>query len=190
MTKLLTAFTVALAALAGCDLYTGNTPSSNGGGGSTGYSCGSNADCASGCYCSSGVCTEGGFCTTDADCGSGYYCDTSRNSCEPGQNPNGTCGGEPSASCTAQAPQCPSGQVPLLYNGCWNGNCVAYASCDVPPDCTHINDETDCLGRSDCSGVYNGIDCTKPDGTACQTGDTDCTCASYVFASCAAKTGQ
>src|ERR1700691_2303684 len=51
--------------------------------GGTGYTCGSNADCAAGCYCSNGECTEGGFCGSDSDCGSGYTCDTTRSSCEP-----------------------------------------------------------------------------------------------------------
>jgi hypothetical protein len=55
--------------------------------------------------------------------------------------------------------------------------------------CTHINDEADCIGRGDCAATYNGINCTKPDGTACHSGDTNCTCQSYVFASCENKTG-
>ena len=38
--------------------------------------------------------------------------------------------------------------------------------------------------------VYTGINCKKPDGTACHAGDTNSTCASFVFNSCAAKTGQ
>ena len=40
------------------------------------------------------------------------------------------------------------------------------------------------------SPVYNGLNCTKPDGTACQDGDTNCTCTSFVFASCRDKTAS
>jgi hypothetical protein len=56
--------------------------------------------------------------------------------------------------------------------------------CDVPPACTEINDEPDCLARKDCEATYTGIDCTTPNGAACQAGSTNCTCASFVFANC------
>ena len=152
--------------------------------------CVSDGDCAQGQYCSANhTCTTTCTCTDDQQAIAGGYgwCDTSRDTCEPGENPAGTCGGDVAATCTTAEPQCPPGSVPLLSDGCWNGNCVAYAQCDLPPACSHINDETDCLSRSDCSAIYNGIDCTKPDGSSCHTGDTDCTCQTYVFASCDAK---
>ena len=52
------------------------------------------------------------------------------------------------------------------------------------PSCGHIGDESSCLARMDCAETVNGINCKKGDGTACQAGDTGCTCDSYVFASC------
>jgi hypothetical protein len=151
--------------------------------------CTGDASCPSGQTCQNMTCTATCTCTTDAQAKqAGFgWCDTTRMTCMTGQNPAGTCGGVPDASCTAAEPQCPAGSVPLLYNGCWNGNCQVFASCDTAPECTHINDETDCLGRADCSGVYDGLNCTKPDGTACHSGDTNCTCQSYIFAACAKR---
>jgi hypothetical protein len=99
--------------------------------------------------------------------------------------PIASCGG--ALTCTIQQPGCPSGQVPTIANGCWTGNCELIASCDVPPSCAEINDEQDCLARSDCGATYTGIDCTTSSGSACMDGDTNCTCASYVFASCTTK---
>jgi hypothetical protein len=191
-------------------------PDSTGSGGSgngSGYECTSNTDCAAGCYCTTNnVCEEGGFCTTDADCGSGYHCDTSRSSCEPnttttcssdadctgtgqfcdptsGACQQGSCGG--TITCNTAAPVCASGSVPTIYNGCYTGDCLAVASCDVAPTCAAINDETDCLNRTnDCTAVYTGIDCTTADGTACTSGDTGCTCASFQFDHCSDKAVQ
>ena len=209
-------------------------------GGSGGWQCQSNQDCAAGCYCQSGSCEEAGFCTQDSDCGQGYVCNKERSSCEPapqpthcawdsecpqgqycspdtltctatcscnndqeavnggfgwcdetrhtclpGQDPAGTCGGQ--ATCTDAMPVCAVGQVPTLINGCWTGDCRDYATCDITPVCGHVNDEPNCTGRADCSPIYNGLNCTKPDGTACQSGDTNCTCTSFVFASCKSR---
>jgi hypothetical protein len=95
-----------------------------------------------------------------------------------------SCGG--TIACSIAQPTCPNGQVPTIADG-WTGACEAIATCDVPPPCADINDQADCLARGDCSAVYTGIDCTVPDGSTCQAGDTECTCASYVFTSCDSK---
>ncbi len=150
--------------------------------------CTANTDCPQGQYCDSSTnqCTASCTCTTDADAVSqGYgWCDNG--TCAPGTDPNGSCGG--AVTCATAMPTCPSGQVPTISNGCWTGSCEAYASCDVAPSCPQINDETDCLSRTtDCLATYTGIDCTKADGTACKSGDTGCTCASFQFASCTTK---
>ena len=63
-----------------------------------------------------------------------------------------------------------------------NGQSEAEAACAAP--CIEITIESDCLARPDCEPIYNGIDCMNPTGTMCHAGDTNCTCASYVFASC------
>ncbi len=243
MTKLLSnlglAFTVAtVTMLAGCDLYFGGHNGNGSGSGDQppGYSCGSDSNCAAGCYCANGTCTEGGFCTTDADCGPGFHCDTNRSSCVPnptcgsdgdcqqgqqcnngtctstctctsdadaikkgfgwcdearmtcmtGSDPNGACLG--TVTCTTAPPRCAEHQVALILNGCYTGQCRDITACEGAPACGSLTHEDDCLGRAtDCSASYNGLNCHKPDGTACHSGDTNCTCASYVFAGCVQK---
>src|SRR5690606_15641589 len=110
------------------------------------------------------------------------YCDEAAGTCQTGTDPNGTCSGE--ATCNEARPNCPAGQVPTLLDGCWTGLCSPVAACDAEPVCGHINDEANCSARSDCAQIVNGINCKKPDGTACQAGDTNCSCDAYVFAGC------
>ena len=158
---------------------------------------------------SGGVCEEGGFCTADSDCGPGFHCNTDRSSCEPTTTPpgctmdsqcgaggfcdvsTGTCGIGSCAgtiTCNLAAPVCPVGQVPLIHNGCYTGGCFETAMCGESPACKNINDETNCLAHGTaCSAVYIGIGCHKTDGTACHSGDVDCTCASFQWNSCVAK---
>ena len=155
--------------------------------------CTADTDCPQGQYCdaSTSQCTASCSCTTDAQAvqqGFGY-CDESRGTCMPGSDPNGSCAGQ--VTCTTAKPTCPSGQVPTISNGCYTGNCEAISACDAAPVCANINDEQDCLSRTDCAAVYTGINCKKPDGTACHAGDTNCTCASFQFNSCTSRvTGQ
>ena len=152
--------------------------------------CTGDASCPQGQTCQDNSCTSTCVCDSDASAVSqGYgYCDESRQTCMPGTDPGGTCAGTPPNTCTTTAPQCPSGQVPLMdASGCFNGQCEAYASCGASPVCEHINDETDCLGRTDCGASYTGINCHKADGTACHSGDTGCTCQSFEFAKCTTK---
>ncbi len=178
------------------------------------FECQDNGDCAAGCYCSAGgICEEAGFCTQDSDCGEGYECNETRSSCEPvscvcstdaeaaaqgydycdeatitckkGTDPAGTCAGVP--TCNILPPTCAPGDVPLLgADGCWNGQCEAATQCAAPPECSHINDEANCTARPDCAASVNGINCTKPDGSACQSGDSNCSCEQLVFAACRA----
>jgi hypothetical protein len=152
--------------------------------------CTSDASCDEGSYCSpdTNECTASCTCASDEEAiENGFgWCDESRNTCMPGQDPAGTCAGTP--TCNVAKPSCPAGQVPTLYDGCYTGECREYAACDMEPVCAHINDQTNCLGRNDdCAAVYTGLNCTKPDGTACQAGDTGCTCQSFVFHSCRDK---
>ena len=82
---------------------------------------------------------------------------------------------EPGPSCTRVSAICTSDPEP--------GQSEAQAACG-PLACPAITDEAECLARPDCSAFYEGIDCTNPSGTACHSGDADCTCASFEFSSC------
>lgn len=148
--------------------------------------CTSDQNCGPGCYCDTGTgaCVETGYCATDADCGANSYCDESRQTCVPGIDPDkGSCAG--AVTCSTAVPTCAADSVPLIKNGCYTGECLAIASCDAAPVCEVINTENSCLDRAaDCDVTYNGINCKKPDGSACQSGDTNCTCERFVFADC------
>jgi hypothetical protein len=150
-------------------------------------SCDWDYECAQGEYCSpdTNTCTATCVCTDDESAvGQGYgWCDETRSTCLPGQDPAGTCGGTGGTSCMTFKPNCPSGQVPELIDGCYTGSCRAYGECDVNPVCENINDETNCLGQAGCDDVQNGINCRDANGNNCQPG-AGCTCDSYVFAAC------
>jgi hypothetical protein len=143
-------------------------------------------ECAQGEYCAiDNTCTATCVCTDDETAvANGYgWCDETRNTCLPGQDPAGTCGGVGGTTCQTFAPVCPSGQVPTLIDGCYTGQCRDYAQCDVNPVCENINTEAQCLGQMGCDDVQNGINCRDANGNNCQPG-VGCTCDSYVFASC------
>ena len=150
--------------------------------------CTSDADCAVGSFCNDqGVCETSCSCTNDAEAQAAgwHHCDEARGTCEPA-DANGTCGGE--ATCGSE-PNCPAGSVALVdtTTGCFTGTCSEIATCDIAPACGRFQHESDCLNTGDantCSASYTGINCTKPDGSACQSGDTGCTCESFVFAEC------
>jgi|MudIll2142460700_1097286.scaffolds.fasta_scaffold110227_2 hypothetical protein len=106
--------------LTGCELYFGK--SGNGGGDGDrppGWACGSDSECAAGCYCegatagTQGECVEAGFCESNADCPDGYICDD-RSSCVPGTPPQ---------TCTTDS-DCAAGSI------CTNGLCETTCVCE------------------------------------------------------------
>jgi hypothetical protein len=180
-----------------CHWVSGTCPTNTGS-----NECTTSQDCAAGCYCQNGTCEEAGFCTDDTDCGTGYHCNTDRSSCEPNPPgcqadtdcaagtfcdvPSGTCtigSCAGTVTCTTAKPTCPSGQVPLIFNGCYTGACFDTATCAPAPACENINDEANCVADS-CVPSYTGHNCTKSDGSACSSQDTGCTCEYFTFATC------
>lgn len=248
MNKLLSsvglAIVVAMASLAGCQLYfgdrDGSDPGGHSGGSPPGVECKDDANCAAGCFCSDrGICTEAGFCGRDSDCGNGFHCDVARSSCVPnpvctqneqcepglmcdgrtcvktcsctsdqeairqgagwcdearstcmpGVDPKGACLGE--VTCSTAPPKCTEGNVALVKDGCFTGECRAIAVCEGAPACGSLQHESDCGARAtDCGIITIGRGCRREDGSACQPGDTFpiCQCDEFVFAGCEVKT--
>jgi len=188
-----------------CTLVSATCPSDP-----NGPTCTTNADCAAGCFCQNGQCEEAGFCdpasTDPAQCPEGMHCDD-RSSCVPDecsdttpcpagevctggtcQPDPATCQGDIAPTCNLTPPKCDAGSVATMVDGCYDGGCRAITSCDGPSVCSHLQHQEDCASRNeDCGQVFIGINCTKPDGSACQMGDTGCTCASFKYDRCEAK---
>jgi hypothetical protein len=150
--------------------------------------CKTDSDCNPGEYCNSGSCTATCSCANDQEAirqGFGW-CDETRMTCMPGTDPAGDC--TDAVTCASAPPSCPDGQVALVLSGCYTGQCRAITACEGAPACSHLQHEDDCLNRNQtCSAVYTGINCHKPDGSACHAGDTDCTCDSFEFHGCTDK---
>jgi hypothetical protein len=147
--------------------------------------CSASEPCPAGQICDNGSCVATCICSSDADAqNQGYgWCDENTSTCMEGEDPAGSCAGQ--VTCNIKAPKCGQGEVPLVKDGCYTGACKAIAQCDTAPACDAIQHEIDCLADTGrCGAVYTGINCTKPDGTACQAGDTGCTCESFRFNSC------
>jgi hypothetical protein len=65
-----------------------------------------------------------------------------------------------------------------------SGSSEFVACASKPPACSTLTTAATCAARGGCTVVSEGVDCTTSGGSACQAGDTGCTCASYVFESC------
>ncbi len=85
----------------------------------------------------------------------------------------GSCVGE--VACDALPPACPEGTIAGRRDACWTGYCIPLAQCDAVPACSDL-DEPMCIGRSDCSPVYEGQNCSCMGGA--------CTCQSWLFETC------
>jgi hypothetical protein len=150
--------------------------------------CGGNEACAQGSMCDNGGCVATCKCANDADAvkqGFGW-CDEARSTCMAGTDPAGTC--LEALTCTTAPPQCPTGQVALVKNGCFTGSCREIAACEGTPVCKQLQHQEDCVTRAaDCAVVTTGHNCRRQDNTPCQSGDTEpvCHCESYTFSGCA-----
>jgi len=188
-----------------CELVSSTCP-----GDPNGPTCATNADCAAGCFCQAGQCEEAGFCDPAnpgaTPCPDGFHCDD-RSSCVPDDcssaTPcpagevctNGTCTPDPATcagdiapTCNIVAPKCDLGSVATMVDGCYDGGCRAITACDGAAVCSHLQHQEDCAGRNeDCAQIFVGHNCHKADGTACNMGDSGCTCDSFTFDRCEAK---
>jgi hypothetical protein len=93
--------------------------------------------------------------------------------------------GAPGASCTVSA-TCASGTSCVVGScqPCPSGVCICQRDDDCPA--SQICDHTS-TGRADCAPVYGGVNCTNDSGSPCHTGDANCTCATYSFVVCEAR---
>ncbi len=154
--------------------------------------CTTDADCDAGQYCDPATqsCTASCTCTNDTEAqNQGWgYCDETRGTCEP-PSADGSCVG--TITCNQIPTTCPVGQVPLIENGCYTGNCRNVGMCDIAPTCGSLQHEGDCLNRAaDCTSVYTGLNCTNSSGATCTAGSTGCTCESFEYATCRTKTAS
>jgi hypothetical protein len=113
----------------------------------------------------SGVPPDSGVaCMTTATCPAGSQC--ASGVCEP-------CVG---GVCTCRRDTDCSNEEICNHN---NGTCEL-----APPTCVMLTVEADCVARADCRPIYAGMNCTNAQGTTCQSGEANCTCATYSFAAC------
>jgi len=177
--------------------------------------CGTNKDCGAGFHCDTtrSSCIPDPQCSADAPCPQGSVCDPATNACVvtctctsdaeavrqgfawcdetvktcmTGTDPAGTCVGTIATTCTTAQPACPDGQVALRKDGCFTGACRAITACEAAPACSALTHQDDCAGRTaDCASVFTGHSCH---GTTCGVSNVDCTCDSYTFSACEAKT--
>lgn len=143
--------------------------------------------CQEGCYCDEGAgeCIETALCDPTGSCAGDLVCDVSRNTCVPADEVGPTCQGD--VDCALAAPVCPTGSTPIIENGCFTGSCMVKADCPdgAPFACSDLGgDENACTANAICGPVYRGVDCTAPNGDACTSGSSNCTCESFIFDSC------
>jgi cysteine-rich repeat protein len=151
--------------------------------------------------CDDGNTTAGDGCSADCKsneaCGNGIVDAVTGEQCDDGNRANGdTCSSTCKTSgpiscagaitCNRTPPVCTRDSVPLIQDGCYTGTCKLVTECDAPPVCAALRLEANCTTRPDCEAIYNGINCRRPDGTACRAGDASCVCESFRFASCEA----
>jgi len=94
---------------------------------------------------------------------------------EPGNNSDpGTC--YDPVTCDETPPDCPPNTIPGVKDGCYTGFCIPVDQCEGTPACSEIVAEMACIGRADCTPLYEGVDCS------CDA--NGCTCSDWVFQSC------
>lgn len=97
-----------------------------------------------------------------------------------------SCAAEPNAAdpgncydavtCTDAPPQCPANTLPGVKDGCYSGFCIPVAECESAPACSEITGEMACIGRLDCTPLYEGVNCS------CDA--NGCDCVDWLFDGC------
>ncbi len=169
---------------------------------SPGYTCDDRASCVpdgsetscweTGCpwgyYCDSfgGGCIPSNTCSTDAECGTGYGCIegtctpvgcSDDNACAAACYCDETSGGCVESSYCSNDTECPEGQE------CDEGRSTCIPD-TTPPTCADHATEAACDGDAACIPIYSGVNCTDAGGNTCTSGSTNCTCESFVYATC------
>jgi hypothetical protein len=181
---------------AGCFCGTGNTCEEAG-------FCKDDADCAEGLHCD-----DRSSCVPDA-CSAATACEDPTDACDGGNCVAMSCALPDTGTCvggnSTNPPACGVGTVPLTFKGCFaaNGACQSIALCDVAAACSAIQHESDCnslierdrdaAGNPDlgpCAPVYQGNNCTSPNGQACTTPGANCTCESFTYRFCEGALAQ
>jgi hypothetical protein len=152
--------------------------------------CTTNGDCEQGSACGEdGLCVVTCQCASDAEAvtqGAGW-CDEARGTCMIGSDPAGACLGE-IVNCTTAEPNCPAGEVALIKDGCYTGQCRAIAACEGAPACGALQHQADCTSRAgetgDCKSLFTGHNC---EGACQDPSGLDCKCETYSFTGCEAK---
>jgi hypothetical protein len=139
-------------------------------------SCASSDECPGDQECNAEtVCLPAPGCSGDAGGDGLQECpDVCYGYCVGGSSDPGSCEGE--VTCDEGAPACPPGSTAGIADGCYTGYCIPLEDCDGAPACAEIAEEMSCVERTDCTPIYEGVDCV------CD--DVDCTCADWVFESC------
>jgi hypothetical protein len=80
-----------------------------------------------------------------------------------------------------------SGVECVTNNDCPLGTLCSTSGRCVLAACADLTTEAACLARQDCLPIYAGMNCVDMQGRQCNPGDTNCVCATYSFAVCAAR---
>ena len=161
--------------------------------------CDPNADPIPGFACGTGqflACeAEPQGCFDSSECDAGYRCNAievcgTPPGCDPAVGCDSACYGvcvpdgpgdcHSELVCDSLPPDCPADSVPGRRDGCWTGQCVLSSQCEPPPPpaaCVEVTDESTCIGRPECTALYQGVNCDcAVDGT--------CQCSDWVFEGC------
>ena len=138
--------------------------------------CYSDLDCGDDVHCNANdVCLPGPGCGGGTGSGQQAPCDEAcYGYCVPDiVSDPGECVGE--VLCEVVPPDCPSNSYPGILDGCWTGFCIPANECEALPECGALT-EQQCTDRSDCGGIYEGVDCSC-------NGDA-CTCTEWDYQRC------